>query len=56
LQDESFSAGDFVHNIKQVIELARQIAVVAPNRETSEAAAAAVKALNRGVVALSSTL
>jgi len=56
LQDEGFSAGDFVRNIKQVINLARQISVVAPNRETSAAAAAAVKALNRGVVALSSTL
>ncbi len=56
LQDEGFSAGDFVRNVKQVIDLARQIATVAPNPETSATASAVVRALNRGVVALSGSL
>ena len=53
LQDEGFSAGDFVRNVKQVIDLARRIAVVAPVSGTSATARRTVKDLNRGVVALS---
>ena len=53
LQDERFSAGDFVRNVKQVIDLARRIAAVAPDHRTSAAAQQTVSALNRGVVALS---
>ncbi len=56
VQDEGFSAGDFVRNMKQVIDLARRIAAVAPNPETSATAHQAVQALNRGVVALSGTI
>ena len=53
LQDEGFSAGDFVRNIKQVIDLARRIGAVAPDPATSAAARRTVDALDRGVVALS---
>ena len=56
LQDEGFSAGDFVRNVKQVIDLARRIAAVAPDRGTSVAAQQTVSALNRGVVAMSGTV
>ena len=53
LQDIGFSAGDFVRNVKQVIDLARRIAAVAPAPATSATARDTVEALNRGVVALS---
>ena len=53
VQDEGFSAGDFVRNVKQVIDLARQIAAVAPDPATSAVARKTVEALDRGVVALS---
>ena len=53
LQDEGFSAGDFVRNVKQVIDLARRIAAVAPDPGTAAAARQTAAALNRGVVALS---
>ena len=53
LQDEGFSAGDFVRNVKQVIDLARRIAAVAPDSGTSTTARRTVEDLNRGVVALS---
>ena len=53
LMDEGFSAGDFVRNVKQLIDLARQIAAVAPNSGTARVARQTVEALNRGVVAMS---
>ena len=53
LQDEGFSAGDFVRNVKQVIDLARRIAAVAPDPGTSATARRTVEDINRGVVALS---
>ena len=53
LLDEGFSAGDFVRNIKQLVDLARQVAAVSPRPETAKTARQAVDALNRGVVALS---
>ena len=53
LMDEGFSAGDFVRNVKQLIDLARQIAAVAPDTGTARVARQTVEALNRGVVALS---
>ena len=53
LQDERLSAGDFVRNVKQVIDLARRIAAVAPDPATSATSHQTVEALNRGVVALS---
>ncbi len=51
--DEGFSAGDLVRNLKQVIDLARQIAAVSPSPETAKTARDAVDALNRGVVSWS---
>ena len=45
LEDEEMTGGDFVRNVKQVIDLLRQIADVAP-----EAATAATAARGRGVV------
>ena len=56
LQDEGFSAGDFVRNVKQLIDLSRRIAAVAPDPATSAVARRTVEALNRGVVALSGTI
>ena len=53
VQDLGFSAGDFVRNVKQVVDLARRIAAVAPDPATSATAHQTVEALNRGVVALS---
>ncbi len=53
LLDEGFSAGDLVRNLKQVIDLCRRIAAVAPDAGTALAAQQAVQALNRGVVAAS---
>jgi ATP-dependent RNA helicase HelY len=56
LEDEELSGGDFVRNIKQLIDLLRQIGEVAPLRETRSAAQAAAEALFRGVIAASSTV
>ena len=53
LLDEGFSAGDLVRNLKQVIDLCRRIAAVAPDAGTALAAQQAVQALNRGVVSAS---
>jgi superfamily II RNA helicase len=47
------SAGDFVRNAKQLVDLLSQIAVVAPEAPTRFVAAKAAKALRRGVVATS---
>ena len=52
--DEDLSGGDFVRNIKTLIDLLRQVAVVAPLSTTATAARAAADALYRGVVAASS--
>ena len=56
LLDEGFSGGDFVRNLKLVIDLCRRIAAVAPNLDTASVARRTVQALNRGVVALSGTV
>ena len=56
IADEDMSGGDFVRNIKQLIDLLRQLALVAPAAPTRSAAAAAADALFRGVVAASSTV
>ena len=53
LLDEGLSAGDLVRNVKQVIDLVRQVGQVSPVPSTAMAARQAVDALNRGVVALS---
>lgn len=54
LEDEELSGGDFVRNVKQLIDLLRQIAEVAHNPDTSRAAREASDLLFRGVVAASS--
>ena len=50
------SGGDFVRTMKQLIDLVRQIALVAPQRDTRRVAERAADALFRGVVAASSTV
>jgi ATP-dependent RNA helicase HelY len=56
LSDEDLSGGDFVRNIKTLIDLIRQIGDVAPDADTARAARQAADALHRGVVSISSTL
>jgi ATP-dependent RNA helicase HelY len=56
LGDEDVSGGDFVRNIKTLIDLVRQIGDVAPSPQTAGAARQAAEALHRGVVSISSTL
>ncbi|NDC91629.1 MAG: hypothetical protein EB089_07240, partial [Acidimicrobiia bacterium] len=47
------AAGDFVRTMKQLIDLLRQISLIAANSQTSQTAEQAVTALFRGVVAAS---
>jgi ATP-dependent RNA helicase HelY len=54
--DEDLTAGDFVRNIKQLIDLLRQIGHVAPSPATARAARQASDAIHRGVVALSGSV
>jgi ATP-dependent RNA helicase HelY len=54
LERAELPPGDFVRNAKQLIDLLRQLATVAPVRATGQAAAAAAVGLERGVVAASS--
>lgn len=56
LADAELSAGDFVRNVKQLIDLLRQLADVAPRPDTAHAARAAADALFRGVVEDSSAI
>ena len=56
LEDEELSGGDFVRNVKQLLDLLRQLADVAPNRQTASAAQRAADDLYRGVVAASSSV
>ena len=51
VEEEELTGGDFVRNMKQLIDLMRQIATVAPSAATRRAAADAVKGAFRGVVA-----
>lgn len=56
VEAEELSGGDFVRTMKQLIDLLRQIALIAPNPSTRRSAAAGAELLLRGVVAASSTL
>jgi ATP-dependent RNA helicase HelY len=56
LADEELTGGDFVRNVKQLIDLLRQIGDVAPEPATGRAARRAADALLRGVVSASSAL
>jgi ATP-dependent RNA helicase HelY len=54
LEDEELSGGDFVRNVKQLIDLLRGIAKVAPSPATAVRAGQAADALHRGVVTATS--
>jgi ATP-dependent RNA helicase HelY len=54
LEDEDLSGGDFVRNTKQLLDLLRQIADLAPDPTTRDAARRAAESLFRGVVRTSS--
>lgn len=54
--DDLLTPGDFVRNIKQLTDLLRQISSIAPIGTTRSAAASAVEAINRGVVAASGAI
>jgi ATP-dependent RNA helicase HelY len=56
IADEEISGGDFVRNVKQLIDLLRQIRTVAAEPATAKAAGDAADRLFRGVVAASSVL
>ncbi|MBA3654345.1 MAG: DEAD/DEAH box helicase [Actinobacteria bacterium] len=56
LEEHEMSGGDFVRNVKQVIDLLRQVAIVAPALATRDAADQAAGRLFRGVVAASSVV
>jgi ATP-dependent RNA helicase HelY len=56
LEDEEMTGGDFVRNVKQVIDLLRQLAEVAPDATTAATAHQAADRCRRGVVAASSTV
>ena len=53
---EELSGGDFVRTMKQLIDLVRQLALVAPLRDTRRVAEQAADALFRGVVEASSAV
>jgi ATP-dependent RNA helicase HelY len=50
LAETVIAPGDFVRNVRQLIDLLRQLAQVATDRHTAEAAGGAVAQLRRGVV------
>ncbi|MGI9642141.1 MAG: hypothetical protein ACR2N9_05100, partial [Acidimicrobiia bacterium] len=56
LDDEELTGGDFVRQVRQLMDLLHQIAGVAPSRGTKLAAREAAEALRRGVVVPSATL
>lgn len=56
LAEELLTGGDFVRNIKQLIDLLRQLGHIAPHPATSRAAHQAADALFRGVIESSSAV
>jgi ATP-dependent RNA helicase HelY len=54
LDDEDLSGGDFVRNVRQLLDLLRQVAELAPDPRTAAAAREAGDRLSRGVVSASS--
>jgi len=56
VEAEELSGGDFVRTTKQLIDVLRQLALVAPERATRHAAEQAADRLFRGVVAASSAV
>jgi len=53
LERAELPPGDFVRNAKQLVDLLRQVQLVAPEPRTRQAAGAGADALQRGVVAVS---
>lgn len=53
LDDEEITAGDFVRTAKQLIDLLRQLALLAADRSTADAARAAAEGVFRDLVAAS---
>jgi ATP-dependent RNA helicase HelY len=56
LADEELSGGDFVRNIKQLLDLLRQVAEAAGDPDTARAAREAAERIFRGVVAASAAV
>jgi ATP-dependent RNA helicase HelY len=56
LAEEEISGGDFVRNVKQLIDLLRQVGEVAPDPATARAARQAADRVHRGVVAVSTQM
>ena len=56
VEQEELTGGDFVRTMKQLIDVLRQLALVAPNPTTRRSAERASEALFRGVVSASSTV
>ncbi|MGH2685039.1 MAG: DEAD/DEAH box helicase, partial [Actinomycetota bacterium] len=56
LEEEELSGGDFVRNVKQLIDLLRQLSDAAESPATAAVARQAADRLFRGVVAASSTV
>ncbi|MET0728616.1 MAG: DEAD/DEAH box helicase [Acidimicrobiales bacterium] len=56
LEDQELSGGDFVRNVKQLIDLLRGIGDAAPAAATAARARQAAEALQRGVVTATSSL
>ena len=54
LDEDEMTGGDFVRNVKQVVDLLRQVAAAAPQESTRDAAHRAADACVRGVVLASS--
>jgi ATP-dependent RNA helicase HelY len=54
--DDEITGGDFVRNVKQCIDLLRQLALIAPDPSTASTADAAAERCHRGVVAASSAV
>lgn len=48
--------GDFVRNVKQVIDIAYRVAQVAPDRSTASVATKVAESMDRGVVAIASSM
>ena len=56
IMDDEMSGGDFVRNVKQLIDLLRQIGDAVPHETTARTAHEAADAMFRGVVAASSVV
>jgi len=54
--DPEITPGDFVRHVRQVIDLARQVATVATDETLAETSSQVAMALDRGLVAASTTI